>query len=314
MVLACLACGLPPRLLPSHGCEGARRAMYRVCSAYSRFLNFFLGAPAADVVYPRQFKVFTVVALGNITLWFVTYMLISRPALQENYKMLVRKSGSHSEFSKLRIDYADCHVVYMGWFLFVRAIHFVPAISRRAAHLNSCPTHVRILFSKFCLGDGIMYMFIIASMLLCLSAMHSDNVGPVRILNVIAILGIHSVLVGLLGLFHVAWHHCLLLETLKPTPPDTVNHLETRAYDEHVFGDEDGKLFPGECAICLRSWEPSDRMKITPCQHAFHQECVRTWLKAANTCALCRKDLVETVKRSRAVGCSSPRVDPLPEP
>jgi len=172
-----------------------------------------------------------------------------------------------------------------------------------------------------------MYIFIIASMLLCLSAMHSDDAGPVRILNVIAILGIHSVLIGLLGLFHVAWHHYLLLDMLLQdsspprrvaSPPDTINHLETRAYDEQVFGNGDGQLFHGECAICLGSWDPSDRIKVTPCQHAFHEACLDSWLKAARTCAMCRQDLVEAVNMSSFIKnlarSTSPSDEPLPQP
>merc|ERR550532_3042083 len=151
----------------------------------------------------------------------------------------------------------------------------------------------------------MMYIFIIASVLLCLSAGYSDIADSVRVPSVIAILGIHSVLIGLLGLFHVGWHHYLMLEILRQdsnppqrvsSPPDTINHLETRAYDEEVFGNGDDQPFPGECAICLGSWEPSDRIKVTPCQHAFHEECMDSWLKSARTCALCRQDLVEAIK------------------
>merc|ERR1712151_390163 len=51
-------------------------------------------------------------------------------------------------------------------------------------------------------------------------------------------------------------------------------------------------LYSEECAICLGSWETSDSIKITPCGHAYHAECIGNWLKSARTCALCRQDLV----------------------
>merc|ERR1712151_1076929 len=51
-------------------------------------------------------------------------------------------------------------------------------------------------------------------------------------------------------------------------------------------------LYSEECAICLGAWELSDSIKITPCGHAYHAECIGNWLKTARTCALCRQDLV----------------------
>jgi len=264
--------------------------------------------PARPVPYSLQFKVFTGVVFGNIAIWFLLYAFISRPALQESYEMQVERGSQDSRFSKFRIDFANALVIYVGGFFVVRAIHFVPAISRRAAHWNSASTGSTGWFSKLFMGDGIMYLFVIASILLCMTGMHNSNVDSSLVLM---LLGIHGAFVGLLGLLHMAWHRHLMVEALMQrssqrvaAPPDTINSLETRPYDEHVFGDGEGRLFPGECPICLGSWEASDSIKITPCQHAFHEECIESWLKSARTCALCRQDLVEAVKRSGSVGPS----------
>ncbi|KAG6736122.1 hypothetical protein POTOM_061174 [Populus tomentosa] len=44
-----------------------------------------------------------------------------------------------------------------------------------------------------------------------------------------------------------------------------------------------------ECAVCLTRFEPSEVLKLLPkCKHAFHVECVDTWLDAHSTCPLCR--------------------------
>ncbi|KAL6332012.1 hypothetical protein AAG906_020369 [Vitis piasezkii] len=50
-------------------------------------------------------------------------------------------------------------------------------------------------------------------------------------------------------------------------------------------GQKDGL----ECAVCLNRFEPTEILRLLPkCKHAFHVECVDTWLDAHSTCPLCR--------------------------
>ncbi|XP_030499348.1 RING-H2 finger protein ATL43 [Cannabis sativa] len=52
-----------------------------------------------------------------------------------------------------------------------------------------------------------------------------------------------------------------------------------------LLGQKDGL----ECAICLNRFECSEVLRLLPkCKHAFHVECVDTWLDAHSTCPLCR--------------------------
>merc|ERR1719215_2103988 len=97
---------------------------------------------SAHINYTKQFKVFTAAVFANIAIWFLVYIFISRPTLQENYEMQVAKKGAyHGRFSRFRIDYANGLLVYMCLFLCLRAVHFVPAISRRLlVGWNSVPT------------------------------------------------------------------------------------------------------------------------------------------------------------------------------
>ncbi|XP_057787169.1 RING-H2 finger protein ATL43-like [Salvia miltiorrhiza] len=44
-----------------------------------------------------------------------------------------------------------------------------------------------------------------------------------------------------------------------------------------------------ECAVCLNKFEAEEVLRLLPkCKHAFHVECVDTWLEAHSTCPLCR--------------------------
>lgn len=55
------------------------------------------------------------------------------------------------------------------------------------------------------------------------------------------------------------------------------------------FGSLRGEKDGLECAVCLTPFEPVEVLRLLPkCRHAFHVECVDTWLDAHSTCPLCR--------------------------
>ncbi|XP_047318803.1 RING-H2 finger protein ATL43-like [Impatiens glandulifera] len=55
------------------------------------------------------------------------------------------------------------------------------------------------------------------------------------------------------------------------------------------FGALQGQKDGLECAVCLNRFEPQEVLRLLPkCKHAFHVECVDTWLDAHSTCPLCR--------------------------
>lgn len=55
------------------------------------------------------------------------------------------------------------------------------------------------------------------------------------------------------------------------------------------FGSLRGQKDGLECAVCLNKFEPTEVLRLLPkCKHAFHVECVDTWLDAHSTCPLCR--------------------------
>ncbi|XP_028778584.1 RING-H2 finger protein ATL46-like [Neltuma alba] len=49
---------------------------------------------------------------------------------------------------------------------------------------------------------------------------------------------------------------------------------------------------PFDCAVCLSEFSENDKLRLLPtCSHAFHIDCIDTWLLSNSTCPLCRGTL-----------------------
>ncbi|KAF7809271.1 RING-H2 finger protein ATL47-like [Senna tora] len=49
---------------------------------------------------------------------------------------------------------------------------------------------------------------------------------------------------------------------------------------------------PFDCAVCLCEFSEQDKLRLLPmCNHAFHIDCIDTWLLSNSTCPLCRGTL-----------------------
>ncbi|CAL4902779.1 unnamed protein product [Urochloa decumbens] len=58
----------------------------------------------------------------------------------------------------------------------------------------------------------------------------------------------------------------------------------------------------GQCAVCLGEMEDGELGRLLPaCRHAFHVECIDTWLGVCSTCPVCR-----TVAAAAAVAAAAP--------
>ncbi|CAI8051034.1 RING finger protein 150 [Geodia barretti] len=57
------------------------------------------------------------------------------------------------------------------------------------------------------------------------------------------------------------------------------------------------------CAVCLELYCNNDVIRILPCRHEFHKNCVDPWLKIKHTCPLCKGNI--TTSKSRNTSTSS---------
>ncbi|CAM0903090.1 unnamed protein product [Alopecurus aequalis] len=47
-----------------------------------------------------------------------------------------------------------------------------------------------------------------------------------------------------------------------------------------------------DCSVCLGEFHDGESLRLLPkCSHAFHQQCIDTWLKSHSNCPLCRSNI-----------------------
>ncbi|GLE07980.1 hypothetical protein PINS_up018848 [Pythium insidiosum] len=91
--------------------------------------------------------------------------------------------------------------------------------------------------------------------------------------------------------FCVSCVNCLfdLLEDLlrgEGATQEAISRLETKKFAPAMFAPNDSS-----CSICLNEFELSQELRVLPCVHHFHIECVDEWLLVNATCPTCRKPI-----------------------
>jgi len=56
-----------------------------------------------------------------------------------------------------------------------------------------------------------------------------------------------------------------------------------------------------ECCICLGSFEAGETVRILPCRHEYHAQCIDQWLTSHHrTCPICKGDITESSNSTEA--------------
>lgn len=65
---------------------------------------------------------------------------------------------------------------------------------------------------------------------------------------------------------------------------DEFNSLDKLDIQKDEYGNK-------ECNVCIESYKEGDKLTRLPCQHIFHEECIKNWLCNENVkCPICRSD------------------------
>lgn len=147
-----------------------------------------------------------------------------------------------------------------------------------------------------------------------------DNVETKISPSIVFIVAILAIVFFVCGLLHLLVRHLLRLRRRRRRARDDADsvtafqgqlqqlfHLHDAGVDQAfidalpvflyrnvVDGDGDGEgKDPFDCAVCLCEFSPDDQLRLLPkCSHAFHLECIDTWLLSHSTCPLCRRSLL----------------------
>ncbi|KAK8515558.1 hypothetical protein V6N13_139464 [Hibiscus sabdariffa] len=84
-------------------------------------------------------------------------------------------------------------------------------------------------------------------------------------------------------------HASALVSVVSAGRNSGINQVVVESLPLFRFSSLRGQKDGLECAVCLARFEPNELLRLLPkCKHAFHAECVDTWLDAHSTCPLCR--------------------------
>uniref|UniRef100_A0A0A9DFS4 RING-type E3 ubiquitin transferase n=1 Tax=Arundo donax TaxID=35708 RepID=A0A0A9DFS4_ARUDO len=147
-----------------------------------------------------------------------------------------------------------------------------------------------------------------------------DNVETKISPSILFIVAILAIVFFVCGLLHLLVRHLLRLHRRRRAREDAESvtafqgqlqqlfHLHDAGVDQafidalpvflyrNVVGGAGGQgagKDPFDCAVCLCEFSPDDQLRLLPkCSHAFHLECIDTWLLSHSTCPLCRRSLL----------------------
>lgn len=86
-----------------------------------------------------------------------------------------------------------------------------------------------------------------------------------------------------------------LESNLKQDILKRLSALKTRIYRQPKVRSDPTQTQPVEtdnCAVCLEQYNNNQCLRVLPCLHEFHRDCVDPWLLLQQTCPLCKRSVL----------------------
>jgi hypothetical protein len=207
--------------------------------------------------------------------------------------------------------------LYFLFFVTIRLGFAIPRVTAYVVDIERTSAHRPCRrYGLHMLIHGPLYMFCVASALFCVQLVMAkcapNNEALYQDLNLYATYGC---MVSIMCFILAVWQDRLIAEANRAqsrekrrAPEGTINTIPTVDYDPALFGE--GTSYHSECPICLMEWDIEDKIKVTFCDHAFHEDCLGRWFQTNHTCALCRRDLTRRPSDAEANVTSTPSSRP----
>ena len=75
------------------------------------------------------------------------------------------------------------------------------------------------------------------------------------------------------------------------------------------FKDSNISTEDANCGICLCSYESNDLIKLLPCGHHFHSDCIDQWLSVNKTCPYCKQPADKLATPEKITGPKTEEVE-----
>ncbi|KAK4264952.1 hypothetical protein QN277_026064 [Acacia crassicarpa] len=80
------------------------------------------------------------------------------------------------------------------------------------------------------------------------------------------------------------------------------------------YRKDNGLIEGTECSVCLGEFQEDDSLRILPkCTHAFHVQCIDTWLRSRKNCPLCRAPIVRENSGREVTAVTVPELEVVGE-
>ncbi|CAG8720518.1 390_t:CDS:2, partial [Funneliformis mosseae] len=86
-------------------------------------------------------------------------------------------------------------------------------------------------------------------------------------------------------------------------PQQVVGNLATKIF----FNSKRQENEPTDCSICLEEYVDEDELRILPCKHEFHIECIDNWLTTRKKfCPNCKRDICSPTEETPLLSNNEP--------
>ncbi|KAK4747854.1 hypothetical protein SAY87_014440 [Trapa incisa] len=92
-------------------------------------------------------------------------------------------------------------------------------------------------------------------------------------------------------------------------PPSAISKIALCKYKS-----DEGLIEGTDCSVCLTEFEEDETLRLLPkCSHAFHVDCIDTWLRSHTNCPNCRAPITTSTAHSPSPGPSNANYYPWEE-